>query len=372
MLLLFKATERSENQFCCQSKSTFYQVNFDQPMRLLGVAIFNLLFCFQLFAQNKLDVKAFGAKGDGKTDDTRAIQLAINAASPLQKTIIYFPAGIYNVASYTTTLNYFVNYCLLLHANLDIEGVGSQTIIRLADHIFDKSDTSANAHLFYGYKIKNISFSNLTIDMNGVNNLVPFQVIKNHAAISTSYGSNYYIHDITIKNCSGTNMLNIMSKGNGLVVENCKFFNGGNYVGSPIPNSNQIDYSFIYSEWDSTMVRNNIIQQQNVDIALQNYSGGVELHGSNSEANGNFIDGCWPAIFITSSNDGVLQNVSILNNTIINCVTGISFWLEQPMKDIDIYKNKIDLTHSRSSKLTLCAGIMIPNGNAKQYTKKNG
>ncbi len=340
-------------------------------MRFLIVTIFNLLFCFQLFAENKLDVKAFGAKGDGKTDDTRAIQLAINAASPFLKTIIYFPAGIYNLASYTTTRNYLINYCLLLHSNIDIEGdSSSQTIVRLADHIFDISDTSANAHLFYGYKIKNISFSNLTIDMNGANNLVPFHVIKNHAAIFTSYGSNYYIHDITIKNCSGTNMLNIMSKGSGLVVENCKFFNGGNYVGSPIPNSNQIDYSFIYSEWDSTIVRNNIIQQQDIDIALQNYTGGIELHGSNSEANGNFIDGCWPAVFITSSNNVVLQNVSVSNNTIINCVTGISFWVEQPMKDISIYKNKIVLTHSRSSKLTMCTGIIIPNGNVKEYTKK--
>ena len=339
-------------------------------MRFLFIAIFSLLFCFQLFAESKLDVKAFGAKGDGKADDTKAIQSAINAASSLQKTIIYFPAGIYNISSYTTTSNYWENYCLLLHSNLDIEGDGSQTIIRLADNIFDKSDTSANAHLFYGYKIKNLSFSNLMIDMNGANNLVPFHVIKNHAAIFTSYGSNYYIHDITIKNCSGTNMLNIMSKGNNLLVENCKFLNGGNYVGSSLPNSNQTDYSFIYSEWDSTIVRNNLIQQQDVDIALQNYSGGIELHGSSSQVNGNYIEGCWPAVYITSSMDTILQNVSVSNNTMINCVTGISFWLEQPMKDISIYKNRIALTHSRSPKLTLCAGIMIPNGNAKDYSKK--
>ncbi len=329
-----------------------------------------MLFTFQLFAQKKLDVKSFGAKGDGQADDTRAIQLAINAASPLQKTIIYFPAGTYRIASYTTTPVYFTNYCLAMHSNLDIEGDGDESIIRLADHIFDKVDTSANAHLFYGYKIQNISFSNLTIDMNGVNNLVPLNIIKNHAAIFTSYGSNYYIHGLTIKNCSGTNMLNIMSKGKGLVIENCKFFNGGNYVGSAIPNSNQIDYSFIYSEWDSTIVRNNLLQQQDINIALQNYTGGVELHGSNSKVEGNFIDGCWPAVYITSSNEGILQNVSIANNTIINCVTGISFWLEQPMKNIKIYKNKIVLTHSRSSKLELCAGIIIPNGNAKEYNKK--
>lgn len=52
--------------------------------------------------------------------------------------IIYFPAGIYYIASYTTTSNYLKNFCLLLHSNLDIMVDGDQTVIRLADHIFDK------------------------------------------------------------------------------------------------------------------------------------------------------------------------------------------------------------------------------------------
>src|ERR1700687_4797010 len=118
--------------------------------------IFNIFFIFfivQLFSQGEINVKKYGAKGDGKTDDTKAIQSAINAASPLIKTAIYFPAGIYNVASFTTTAHYLENYSILLHSNLDIKGDGEQTIIRVADHIFDKSDTGANAHLFYGRKI---------------------------------------------------------------------------------------------------------------------------------------------------------------------------------------------------------------------------
>lgn len=135
----------------------------------------------------------------------------------------------------------------------------------------------------------NIIISNLMIDMNGANNLVPEKVIKNHSAIFTTYGRNYYIHDITIMNCSGTNRVNIIGKGTSLVIENCKFINGGNYVGSIVPNKNQVDFSFIYSEWESITISKNIIQQKDIDIGLGNYTGGIELHGSNSLASGNYL-----------------------------------------------------------------------------------
>lgn len=322
-----------------------------------------------LFANSIINVKAFGAKGDGITDDTRSIQKAIDAASPLLKTTIYFPTGIYNIASYTKTTIFLINYCIKLHSNLDLKGDGDISIIRFADHLFDKKDTSANAHLFYGEDIKNISFSELAIDMNGSNNLVPEDILKNHAAIFAYGGENYRILNVTIKNCSGTNMLNIMRKGKNLLVENCRFINGGNYVGTGIPNSGQIDFSFVYSEWDSTIVKNNIIQQQNIDIALGNYSGGIELHGNNSTARDNYIEGCWPAIYISSSRE-LLENVTVENNIILKSVTGISFWVEAAMKNIRIENNLIKLTYARSAKNDFCTGIRIPNGNVKDYTKK--
>ena len=62
--------------------------------------------------QDHVSVKDFGAVGDGTTDDTAAIQAALNAASN-----VYFPSGTYSVVS--------VN----LNANQTVHGDGASSII---------------------------------------------------------------------------------------------------------------------------------------------------------------------------------------------------------------------------------------------------
>ena len=335
---------------------------------IILIGLFCLVFSNVTLASLRLNVKDFGAKGDGKTDDTKAIQIAINKADPKEKTVIFFPKGIYIIGSFTKTPNYFENYCLFFHSNLHFTGEGINSVIKIANHLFDKKDTSANAHIFKSIEARNVSFSNLLIDMNGGNNLVPPNVIKNNAAIFVIVGENLHIHNLTIKNCSGTNMIDIMGPGKNLSIDSCQFINGGNYVGITKANSNQYDFSFIYTEWDSTVVRNNVIAQQNVDIGLENNSGGIELHGSYCSAENNSITGCWPAVYITSMKEN--QQVKVINNHMNECIIGVIFWLSKPTSDILIKNNFIELTHARLTKASICTGIQVPNGNAREYNKE--
>ena len=50
------------------------------------------------------DVKRFGARGDGKTDDTAAIQKAIDAAAEVSGGV-WFPPGVYPSAKLTLRSN---------------------------------------------------------------------------------------------------------------------------------------------------------------------------------------------------------------------------------------------------------------------------
>ena len=97
-------------------------------------------------AQDIVSVKDFGAKGDGTTDDTTAIQNAINSGKS-----IYFPDGVYGI---TAQLNLTVS-------NIQIYGNG--TIKFLSS--FNK--TSGNLYAFY-VTGNNILFEGLSFDGSAV------------------------------------------------------------------------------------------------------------------------------------------------------------------------------------------------------------
>lgn len=86
---------------------------------------------------NILNVRNFGAKGDGATDDTLAIQAAIdnlpafNRQHPWQTKIIYFPNGIYRVSGTLARRDSEGHYlpCLVI-----IGESQAKTVIRLADN----------------------------------------------------------------------------------------------------------------------------------------------------------------------------------------------------------------------------------------------
>ena len=69
-----------------------------------------------------IDVSNFGAVGDGLTDDTQAIQNAINSASAAGGGVVYFPGGTYLLDSYTQSTHPWYFYNLLCGSNVLLEG----------------------------------------------------------------------------------------------------------------------------------------------------------------------------------------------------------------------------------------------------------
>jgi hypothetical protein len=94
-----------------------------------------------------VNVRDFGARGDGVADYTAAIQAAINAAKATER--IYFPAGIFNVS----------NFVVSNRQGLSFVGEGRKSII--------KQKTGAN-RLATVETSRDIVISNLAFDANGI------------------------------------------------------------------------------------------------------------------------------------------------------------------------------------------------------------
>ncbi len=94
------------------------------------------------------DVSTYGATGDGRTNDTAAIQRAIDAAARTFGTVT-FPAGTFRVES-----------TLYLKSNVTVSGVAGQTVLSMP------AKSSATA-LFYGSGLSNVTLQNLTLRSTG-------------------------------------------------------------------------------------------------------------------------------------------------------------------------------------------------------------
>lgn len=143
-----------------------------------------------------IDVRAYGALGDGATDDASAIQDAIDAA-PSTGSIIFFPAG-----------TYIVSTALLIKSNMTFLGVGmGVTTIKLQNNVMPTAGqdggrviTNANWSVV-GSTDKNIEIRSMTIDGNKANNADI--ALGSAGGISFSYATNVRILDVEIKNVDG-------------------------------------------------------------------------------------------------------------------------------------------------------------------------
>jgi len=312
-----------------------------------------------------INVKDFGARGDGVTDDTIAIKNAVLSLKETGGTVI-FPPGVYVVGVPTVaSTGYLDNYFIPLVSNLVLEGNGAESVIKVKDNFLNNvKDESSNAHILAGKGLRNVTIRKLTFDGNGRNNLTPSGHIRN-ALFITLDAENITIEDNVFLNCAGHNM--IVTNGKGALVRNNRLQNGGHYVGTQIENRHNADYSFMYIASTDSMVSGNLIEQQDPEIALRGWTGGIEVHGSNSTVTDNTVRGCNPAIYI--ANDTDIANVNILRNSFEKCLRGVAFWnTELTLKNVTIADNTISLYRPPFRGGDLVYAIGQENGSVSIYT----
>jgi hypothetical protein len=143
-----------------------------------GVTPLSLNTLVELFAYN---VKVrYGAVGNGSTDDTTAVQDAIDEANSAGGGTVFFPKGTYIVSGLT------------LYSNVHLDGVGRGSVIKL------KNSANTDVIVSDGFSgltggtttggISGFKLSNLTIDGNRANNSSGWCL--------RVYGSNYTVDNV--------------------------------------------------------------------------------------------------------------------------------------------------------------------------------
>ena len=130
---------------------------------------------YQTALAGTFNVKSYGAKGDGTTDDVAAIQAAIDAAGAAGGGHVYFPPGTYKLIAYTTvtytgggTTTYHLR---VLNDRITFRGVGRSSIIQSA----------ANVNPFHLYKTPTS-----TSNWEFAHSLIPTVYLMGAAAVGDS------------------------------------------------------------------------------------------------------------------------------------------------------------------------------------------
>jgi hypothetical protein len=158
-----------------------------------------------------VSVKDFGAKGDGVTDDTAAIQAAVNAVPFGGK--LYFPHGTY-IRSATVTLP---------NGNITLEGDGNSSIIK------DAASAVALPAVFGGSSINGIVMRNLAFLGNAA---LPVTIGTAEPAISIQNSTDLVFDHLYLSNYSGAGIS--LASCPRPTIQYCRFYNMGQpYAAEP-------------------------------------------------------------------------------------------------------------------------------------------
>jgi hypothetical protein len=163
--------------------------------QIIALAQTNLKYVAQVY-----NVQGYGAKGDGVSDDTAAVQAAINAANTAGGGIVFFPPGTYLCGRLT------------MYSKIILMGTGKAlSIIKM------KSGTNAD-FLTTSSSLSNFGFRDLTFDGNNANNTSGAGLVLSGTDIS--------VFNCEIANFPAYGIYGV--SGNRLYIKNCYIHNNKN------------------------------------------------------------------------------------------------------------------------------------------------
>jgi hypothetical protein len=274
-------------------------------------------------------VVSFGAKCDG-SDAAPAIRQAMAANSHVIVPHCFVGSTLtpYTVCSMDPRKWGNLQFMFWLAAGQEVDFQGGAQL-KVGNNCLNNTATNQGGNGFFGNQTDNVTLINVSIDMNGANNLAP-NCSCYHPDIAIYFeGGNYDTVDgATIINSPGANgIVNTGSsqgaQGSHFTITNSTISGGGTYLAG---NTYQSDWSAMYSEAPHSFFSHNHITAASQCIIAIN-CGGIELHGNYSTALENTIENTYPAFYVGSAVTNTdISDVTIDRNVLNNVVVGISFY----------------------------------------------
>ncbi len=327
-------------------------------MTPLKITVSSLVFCAWLLlacplvttaaGQTKTDIRAYGAKCDGTTDDTEAIQAAIGGGNKH----LVIPPGVCILSPKTAAeiLDIPPGTSIWIQG----EGIGV-SVLRIKPRSGDYS-------VIFGPKWgiwPSFAITDLTVDQNSTNNPVSKTIQESGRIMVASGGGNSLLVDhLEVTNINSRQV--VMSTTPNTTISNSRFLGAG---GGNIYH----DSSTVYLAADYATVIGNIFRSSGINSAGAVTA--IETHGGNQIISGNVIDNYETGMNITGIELTETQGVTVSGNVIHGAFYGIDLWSGSyrdhrsgyGLNGVLIANNNIHLNQGAWSVNAVTGGVMPGN-----------